>query len=178
MFEDVVSGVGPSLYQKTIPLPPGRYRLNIAAKDISTGNTATYETVLEVPQFSEEKPAASSLILADLMEPVPTRNIGSGQFVIGDTKVRPRITATFHNDEKLGIYIQLYHLDPNSVIEYEITHNGTGAVVLHDTEKPGSSSQFTVKKWISLADLAAGSYTLRFNVATIEQSATFTITAR
>jgi hypothetical protein len=119
------------------------------------------------------------------MEPVPTRNIGSGQFVIGDTKVRPRVTATFHNDEKLGMYIQLYHLDPNSVIEYQITRNGTDAVVLHETEEArGSSSQLTVKKWILLADLAAGFYTLRFNVTngdrtqTVAPSAEFTVTAR
>ena len=184
VFEDVVSGVGPSLYQKTVPLPPGRYRLNIAAKDITTGTTATYETALDVPQFPEVKLSASSLILADLMEPVPTKEIGSGQFVIGDTKVRPRVTAVFHRDEKLGAYIQLYHLDSNSVIEYQITRNGTDDVVLLDTEKAAGSSQLTLKKWISLANLADGSYTLRFNVAngdrsqTIAPSAAFTVTAR
>jgi GWxTD domain-containing protein len=183
VFEDVVSGVGPSIYQKTVPLPPGRYRLNLAAKDINTGTTATYETAVDVPQFQEEKLAASSLILADLMEPVPTRNIGSGQFVIGDTKVRPRVSATFHNDEKLGIYIQLYHLDSNSVIKYQITPNGKDVVVLRDTEE-ARASQLTVKKWISVSDLAPGSYTLRFNVTngdstqTITPSAAFTIIPR
>src|SRR5258708_3125274 len=39
VFEDVVSVEGPSapsaVYQKTVPLAPGRYRLNIAAKDIT-----------------------------------------------------------------------------------------------------------------------------------------------
>ncbi|HLK20173.1 MAG TPA: GWxTD domain-containing protein [Bryobacteraceae bacterium] len=183
-FEDVVSGNGPSLYQKTIPLPPGRYRLNIAAKDLNTGTSGTYETVLDVPQFDEQKLAASSLILADLMEPVPTRWVGSGQFVIGDTKVRPRINATFRSNEELGIYLQLYHLDSNSVVEYEIASNESGSVVLHDSEKPGSSSQFTVKKRIPLANLAAGSYTLRFRVAngdgtqTLAPTAAFTVTAR
>ncbi len=185
VFEDVGSAEGSSIYQKTVPLPPGRYRLSIGAKDIATGSTGTYETVLDVPQFSEEKLAASSLILADLMELLPTRSIGAGQFVIGDTKVRPRVSAAFHRDEKLGVYIQLYHLDPKGVIEYQIARNGTDEIVLRDTERvAGSSSQLTLKKWISLADLADGSYTLRFNVAnedrtqTIAPSAAFTVTAR
>ena len=181
VFEDVVSAEGSSIYQKTIPLPPGRYRLNIAAKDITTGTTATYETVLEVPQFEEDQLAASSLILADLMEPVPARNIGAGQFVIGDTKVRPRLSASFRNDEKLGIYIQLYHLHPAAVIEYQIIRNGM--VVLHETEAAGAS-QITIKKWLPLKDLPAGSYTVRLNVMdrnraqTITPSAVLTVTAR
>ncbi|HEV8042283.1 MAG TPA: GWxTD domain-containing protein [Bryobacteraceae bacterium] len=184
VFEDVVTVDSPSqlpaVYQKSIPLAPGRYRLNIAAKDVNGGNTATYEAALDVPQFEEDKLAASSLILADLIE----RVTGAGQFVIGDTKVRPRVTATFNNDEKLGIYVQLYHLS-NGVIDYQITRTGTDAVVLNYTEEAGdlhgSASQMTVKKWLPLRDLAAGSYTLRMKVVDrdrnqqVTPSAAFTI---
>jgi GWxTD domain-containing protein len=188
VFEDVVSVDSPSqlsaVYQKTIPLAPGRYRVNIAAKDITGGNTATYEAALDVPQFEEDKLAASSLILADLIEPVPARRISVGQFVIGDTKVRPRVTAAFHNNEKLGIYVQLYHLSAG-VIEYQITRTGTDEVVLNYTEEAGglhgSASQMTVEKWLPLKDLTPGSYTLRMKVADrnrnqqVTPSATFTI---
>ncbi|HEY6392848.1 MAG TPA: GWxTD domain-containing protein [Bryobacteraceae bacterium] len=62
IFEDVIAvdaltgtlekaTAGLSIYQKAAPLAPGRYRLNIAAKDVVGGNTASYETVLDVPQF-------------------------------------------------------------------------------------------------------------------------------
>src|SRR5882672_645717 len=80
---------GSSVYQKAVPLAPGMYRLNVVAKDVVGGNMTTYPMALNVPHFEEEKLAQSSLILADLIEKVPTRNIGTGQFVIGDTKVRP-----------------------------------------------------------------------------------------
>ncbi|MDP8981264.1 MAG: GWxTD domain-containing protein [Acidobacteriota bacterium] len=88
VFEDVVTveGLGSPIYQKSLPLPPGTYRLNIVAKDLVGGNMGTQELVLEVPRFAEERLASSSLILADLIEKVPTTNIGTGQFVIGDTK--------------------------------------------------------------------------------------------
>ncbi len=178
VFEDVVSVETPAdllLYQKTVPLAPGRYRLNIAAKDVIGGNTTSYEAALDVPPFEENKLAASSLILADMMQRVPARSIGAGQFVIADTKVRPRVSETLQSGEKLGIYIQLYHFAPdpathrpNGVIEYEILKDGTSQSVLSYAEElsglDGSSSQVTVQKWLALNDLAPGSYTLRMKV--------------
>ncbi len=104
---------GASIYQKEIPLAPGLYRLNMVCKDITGGNMTTYPMALNVPHFDDEKLASSSLILADLIEKVPTRSIGTGQFVIGDTKVRPRLTDTFDRDEKLGIYTQFYNFSPD-----------------------------------------------------------------
>ncbi len=119
---------GPSIYQKAVPLAPGLYRLNIVAKDIVGGNTTSYEVALNVPHYEEEKLAGSSLILADTIEKVPTRSIGAGPFVIGDTKVRPRLSDTFERGEKLGIYAQFYNFTPDektkkptASIEYEIT---------------------------------------------------------
>ena len=89
---------GASIYQKEIPLAPGVYRLNVVCKDTVGGNMTTYPMALNVPHFDDEKLASSSLILADLIEKVPTKSIGSGQFVIGDTKVRPRLTDTFQRN--------------------------------------------------------------------------------
>ena len=59
-----------------------------------------------------EKLASSSLILADMIEKVPTKSIGTGQFVIGDSKVRPRVDDTFKRDEKMGIYFKFYNFAP------------------------------------------------------------------
>src|SRR5215813_8628826 len=117
---------------------------------------------LSVPRFEEEKLASSSLILADLIEKVPTRSIGSGQFVIGDTKIRPRLTDTFERNEKLGIYMQFYNFGPdektnkpNGSIQYQITKTGIEKPVLEYTEEvtqvPGASpQQVTVEKLLPL----------------------------
>ena len=61
------------------------------AKDVVGGNMNNYEMALNVPHFDDEKLASSTLILADLIEKVPTKSIGTGQFVIGTSKVRPRV---------------------------------------------------------------------------------------
>src|SRR5438552_16684433 len=101
----------------------------------------TYPMALNVPHFEEEKLAQSSLILADIIEKVPTKSIGTGQFVIGDSKVRPRLNETFKRDEKMGIYVQFYNFaqdektrKPNGQIQYEVIKNGTNEKIFNFTE--------------------------------------------
>jgi GWxTD domain-containing protein len=184
---------GASIYQKEIPLAPGTYRLNVVCKDIVGGNMTTYPLALNVPHFDEEKLASSSLILADLIEKVPTKSIGAGQFVIGDTKVRPRMTDTFERNEKLGIYTQFYNFSPdektkkpNGSIQYEIMKNGADKPVLDYTEEltsiPGASAQqVTVEKLLPLQSLEPGLYTLKMKVTdknnnqVLTPSASFTV---
>jgi GWxTD domain-containing protein len=179
---------GESIYQKTIPLPPGRYRLNIVAKDVVGGNMTDYEQALDVPRFDDETFSASSLIIADDIEKVATRSIGTGMFVIGDSKVRPRIGDTFKRDEKLGIYLQLYNFKPdqktnkpNGTISYEITKNGSNQTVFNYTEDvtrlEGSASQVTVEKLLPLQTLEPGSYTLHIKVTDKNRNQSLTPTA-
>ena len=78
-----------AIYQKGVPLAPGSYRLELVVKDIVGETMGTYRVALRVPAFEEEKLTMSSLILADRIERVPTRSLGTGQFVIGSSKVRP-----------------------------------------------------------------------------------------
>ena len=187
------ASAGASIYQKTVPLAPGMYRLNVVAKDLVSGNMVSYETALNVPHFDEEKLSSSSLILADMIEKVPTRSIGTGPFVIGDSKVRPRLSDTFRRDEKLGIYAQFYNFaadetthKPNGTIEFEVVKNGATQKVLDYTEDvntmPGASAQqVTIEKLLPLQSLEPGQYTLTMRVTdkgrnqTITPTATFTV---
>ena len=181
VFEDVLSvdGVaGSAVYQKAVPLAPGRYRLNVIARDVVGGGVANYEASLDVPKFEGGILASSSLILADLMEPVPSNSIGAGQFVFGDMKVRPRVDAVFRTNEKLGIYMQVYNCDKASGrIEYEITRTGSKQPIVAHSE---ATEGITIKKWLSLRDLPAGSYNLRVQVTDksgnrVSQSQGFTV---
>jgi GWxTD domain-containing protein len=164
-----------AIYQESVIIAPGRYRLNVVAKDVIGGNMNNYEVALDVPHFEEEKLASSSLILADKIEKLPTKSIGGGQFAIGDTKVRPRIGAKFDKaeDEKLGIYFQVYNFQPDEKtqkpsgeISYEIAKvNSTDKVVdfTEDLSKVpnASANQVTVEKLLPLKGIAPGTYTLK-----------------
>ncbi len=184
---------GSSVFNKTVPLQPGMYRLNIVAKDVIGGNMVNKEMALNVPRYDEEKLAASTVILADQLERVPTRNIGTGQFVIGTSKVRPRVNETFKRDEKMGIYMQLYNFTPdektqkpNGTIEYEVVKNGSNESVFQFTEDAAnldgaSATQVTVEKVLPLKTLQPGQYTLKMKVTdkisnqVLSQSASFTV---
>ena len=203
VFEDVVTvevptemlqeaSTGASIYQKSIPLQPGMYRLNVVAKDIIGGNMNNYEMALNVPRMDEDVLFASSLVLADVIEKVPTRSIGTGQFVIGTSKVRPRMGDKFGRHEKMGIYMQIFNFQPDEAtakpqgtVEYEIVKNSDESKVLEFTEDVaslgGSASQLTIEKLLPLESLEPGLYTLRIKVTdklkneTLTQQARFTI---
>ena len=183
-----------SVFQESIPLPPGNYRLNVVAKDVIAGNMVNYEVAIAVPHFDDEKLSASSLILADQLETVPTKSIGTGQFVIGSSKVRPRINESFKRDEKMGIYFQVYNFTPdektkkpNASVAYEVTKKGTNEKVFEFSEEvaglPGaSSSQVTIEKLLPLKSLTPGQYLLKLKVTDknsnqiLTPSTTFTVT--
>ena len=184
---------GSSIYQKTLPLQPGRYRLNIAAKDTVGGNTTNFEMALDVPRLEDDRLGQSSLILADVLEKVPTKSIGTGPFVIGTSKVRPRMGDTFKREEKLGIYLQLYNFEADEktkkadgTVEYVITKNGSNEKVFEYTEEvsaiSGGASQIVIEKLLPLQSMEPGQYTLRMKVVdkkrnqTLTPSATFTVT--
>ncbi|MBZ5591770.1 MAG: GWxTD domain-containing protein [Acidobacteriia bacterium] len=184
----------PSVYWKSVPLAPGMYRLNVVAKDVIGGNMNNFEVALNVPHYDDEKLASSSLILADVIEKVPTRSIGSGQFVVGTSKVRPRLSDTFRQDEKMGIYLQLYNFGPdektqkpNGIVEYEVVKNGTNEKIFDFSEElaklpDASSQQVTIEKLLPLQTLKPGQYTLKMKVTdrnrnqTLTPTATFTVT--
>jgi GWxTD domain-containing protein len=176
-----------SIFNRVVPLPPGMYRLRVTVKDVGAGTMNRNEVPLTIPRLNPERPSASSLVLADQIEQLPWRSVGTGPFVVGDTKVRPRMDAVFHRDERLGLYLKLYNLgDVSGQIVYEI-RNRAGERVLEQTDDvaavPGASaSQVTLQKKLGLELLAPGSYTVKVRVLNkdkkemLSQAAEFTVT--
>jgi GWxTD domain-containing protein len=162
-----------AVYQYAIPLHPGRYKLSLVMKDDLNGHMGSMEIGLVVPRFDENKLSNSSLILADLIQPLPTNQVGTGPFVIGGTKVRPSVNQTFTRDQKLGIYMQVYNLGldakthkPSLDVEYELLKDGK--TLLAQAEDPAklkdASQQFTLEKQMPLSVLQPGKYTMQIKV--------------
>jgi hypothetical protein len=204
-FEDTVEVTSPpeylqqtaqrkSVYNKTIPLAPGTYRLSMSAKDVTGGNLFTQEVALNVPRIDSEKLSASTIVLADMIEKVPTRSIGMGQFVIGTTKIRPRVDEVFKRDEKMGIYLKVYNFGtdgesriPSGQVQYDVVKNVSDEPIFTFTEEVGqipgaSANQVTIEKLLPLNSLAPGQYTIRLKITdknrnqVLTPSAKFTVT--
>ena len=187
-----------SVYWKALPLKPGRYKLDIVVKDVNGDRTGIWGRALTVPDFSDDRLSNSSLILADQMEPVASKNVGTGNFVIGATKVRPRVApsdgkpVSFKRNQKLNFWMQVYNLSvdekthkPSATIEYNVTDSATNKAVIHtveSTETMGNvGDQVTLQKTLAAANLQPGSYKIEIKVndnvskQTVDPSATFVV---
>lgn len=187
-----------SVYWKALPLRPGRYRFDIVVKDVNGDRVGTWSKGVVVPDFADDKLEASSLILADQMEPVAAKNVGTGNFVIGTTKVRPRVAPSdgkpvvFKRDQKLNFWMQVYNLTvddkthkPSATVEYDVVNAATNKPVIHtveSTDQMGNiGDQVTLQKTLSAANLGPGVYRIQIKVndniskQTVDPSATFAV---
>ncbi|MDP9340386.1 MAG: GWxTD domain-containing protein [Acidobacteriota bacterium] len=179
-----------SIYQKAVPLRPGLYRLDLVIKDVQSGNVGVVNSRLQVPRYEDDKLESSSLILADQIEHVPAKQIGSGQFVLGSSKVRPRLEGDFTTSDKLGIYMQVYNLKPDdkthkssAAFQYTVKKGGAQVMQFKETSEDmkQSGDQITIERLLPLATLAPGKYTLEVNATdtlsnqTILRTADFTV---
>jgi GWxTD domain-containing protein len=190
-----------SIYWKALPLVPGLYRLDIAIKDVNNpDHIGLYGRGIDVPTYHDEKLGASSLILADEMHPVSSRQIGSGNFIIGGDFVRPRVPAnpatpvSFNRtqNQNLNFWLQFYNLgideatkSNSAVVTYEIADAASGTVILQkrlESKDLGShSDELTVERSLPIAGLQPGKYkvTVKINDAIskqeIAQSAPFIV---
>ena len=183
-----------SIYQKAVPLRPGLYRLDLVLKDVQSGNVGAVNNRLAVPRYQDDKLEASSLILADQIEHVPAKQIGTGQFVLGSSKVRPRLEADFTTADRLGIYMQVYNLKPDDAT-HKSSANFQFTVKKGNEPVPGlqfketsedlkqTGEQVTIERFLPLATLAPGKYTLEVDATdthsnqTISRTADFTVKA-
>jgi GWxTD domain-containing protein len=188
-----------SVYWKALPLriSQNRYRLDIVVKDVNGDRTGSWSHAIQIPDFSEDKLSSSTLIIADQMEQVATKNVGTGNFVIGTTKVRPRVAPSdgkpisFKRNQKLNFWMQVYNLSvdekthkPSATIEYNVTDANNKAVIhtVESTDTMGNvGEQVTLQKTLSAANLPAGLYKIEIKVndnlskQTVDPTATFAV---
>ena len=188
-----------SVYWKALPLriSQNRYRLDIVVKDVNGDRTGSWSRAIEIPDFSEDKLSSSTLIIADQMEQVATKNVGTGNFVIGTMKVRPRVAPSdgkpisFKRNQKLNFWMQVYNLSvdekthkPSATFEYNVTDANNRAVIhtVESTDTMGNvGDQVTLQKTLSAANLQPGLYKIEIKVndnlskQTVDPTATFAV---
>ena len=119
--------------------------------------------------------------LADQMERVPSKDIGAGNFIIGDTRIRPRVSTgvavpvTFHRAQNLNFWMQVYNLgidekskQNGATIDYQILDMATNTTVLQAQELTSKTNpnadQVTIEKSLPLGSLQPGKYQVSIKV--------------
>ncbi len=177
-----------SAYQKAVPLLPGRYRVDLLVRDVESGAASLQHVGFEVPRFGANL-ASSSLILASVLDQVSDVP-ASRQFVIGDKKVIPNLTATYHRGAPVGVYLQIYNagidqtmLRPSVDVEYALLKDGreVGKQIEDWRGTSTTGERLTLARFIDSRGLTAGDYAVevrardRVSGQSLVQTAKFTI---
>jgi len=188
-----------SVYQKNVLLPPGNYRIDVIARDVTSGKTGIVKQSFVVPRFTEQKLSTSSVVLAQRIDQI-TNRVAQGQFVIGRFKVVPNVASSYRVQNAIPVFVQIYDtqldqstLKPTVDIDWVILQNGKEVKKASDqypaAETSGqrttifdlAGSQLVVARALSTEGLPAGAYTLQVRVTdrvaqkTITPTTEFTI---
>lgn len=165
---------GRSVYQKIVALQSRmRYRLDLVVKDLKSGKLGVTREGIIPPEYSDRL-SASSLVLADLLQPVEEAS-QEEMFLMGDVKVRPNLSRSFSADQPIWAYLHVYNpavdqtnLEPSLSVTYRILHQGEK--LREWTEENGESLRYyagrraALMKQLPAADLPPGSYRLQIQV--------------
>jgi hypothetical protein len=134
--EEEMQSIGKrSVYQKNIPLKPGRYKLTAVVKDTVSGKLGTLERGIIVPGDSSTDSSTgismSDIILADRIFPASQGEFISDPFVLGTVKVYPNSSNRFSRGQALGFYVEIYNapvdsqtLEPGVKIDLRLSRQG------------------------------------------------------
>jgi len=198
-FEDVVTTTATpqelieakerkSAYQKTVILTPGNYKADLIVRDPKTGAGGVRHIGFVVPKFGTAL-STSSLILASVLESVTSAET-SHQFRIGDQKVIPNISGTFHRGSPVGVYLQIYNtgidqttLRPSVDVEYALIKDGKELSKQVEDWRGSRTSgdRLTLSRLIDSRNLTPGEYRIEMRIRdqvsgqTLVQGSKFTV---
>ena len=173
LFKPSLEGV--RVHQKIMTLRPGLYKMDLVIKDVNSGNVGVVNTRLTVPRIRDDSLQLSSLILADLVEPLPPSQVGSGAFILGANKVRPSVNTQFvrSRDKEMKMWFQIYNLKldeqtkkPSATVEMVFTKNNQEVkrIVEESAEFSNAAAQMTIIKSLPLSDFEPGQYSVQVKV--------------
>src|SRR5215831_1596402 len=182
-----------SLYQKNAVLSPGRYKIDLVAKDVISGKIGVLHHSFEVPRYPEKQLSTSTLVLAASIQSLNNQTIHSGQFVLGGYKVEPYVSGVYKPGQNLAMYLQVYDaemdqatLKPALKVEYIVSKGGKE--VMHFPEDGQSKMGFIDMKGLQLTVVRAipitgplsepGTYTVTVKVTDLVAQKTVTPVAQ
>jgi GWxTD domain-containing protein len=161
-----------SAYQKAVALAPGNYKLDVIVRDVSSGATGVRHVNVPVPKYDPNKLATSTLVLASRLESLAGQ-AEVGMFTIGNVKVIPNVSGTYHRGTPIGIYMQIYNagidqttLKPSVDVEYAVIKDGKDIGKQAEDWRGNSDSgqRLTLARLLDSRNLNPGDYSIEVRV--------------
>ncbi len=183
---------GLSVFQRSFPLNPGRYKLSAVVRDVESAKLATLERALIVDPPKDDSLATSSVMLTRQVG-LPPDGVTIGQpFVIGKYKVIPTKESRFSPDDKfVQAYFEVYNLKvdqgtlkPSVRVEISLRDGSSEIFPYQEIHQEFEFDQdrLLVYKVIPFDGLKAGRYALKFRITdltdgrSMEKSVEFSLT--
>ena len=161
-----------SAYQKAVALTPGRYRVDVIVRDTASGATGVRHVGFEVPKYDTAKLSTSTLVLAAKLEGLGDQP-AVGMFTIGNVKVIPNVSGTYHKGTPVGIYLQIYNagidqttLRPSVDVEYALMKDGKEIFKAPEDWRGNSDAgqRLTLARLLDSRSLNPGDYSIEVRV--------------
>jgi GWxTD domain-containing protein len=179
-----------SAYGKTVPLPPGTYRVDVIVRDLESGATQVKHLGFTVPKYDAKQLSTSTLVLAAKLQSASDQP-AVGQFTIGQFKVIPNVARSYRKGEPVGIYLQVYNagidqttLRPSVDVDYVLFKDGKELGKMPEDWRGMSDAgqRLTLARLITTDQLAPGEYEMMIRIKdrvsgqSLSPSEKFTIT--
>jgi GWxTD domain-containing protein len=161
-----------SAYGKTVPLPPGTYRVDVIVRDLESGATQVKHLGFTVPKYDDKQLSTSTLVLAAKLQ--NTSDLPAvGQFTIGQFKVIPNVARLYRKGEPIGVYLQVYNagidqttLRPSVDVDYVLLKDGKelGKIPEDWRGMSDAGQRLTLARLITSDKLAPGDYELTIRI--------------
>ena len=161
-----------SAYQKAVALTPGHYKVDVIVRDVESGATGVRHQGFEVPKYDSTKLSTSTLVLATKLEGLGDQP-AVGMFTIGNVKVIPNVSGTFHRGAPVGVYMQIYNagidqttLRPSVDVDYALMKDGKELGKQAEDWRGNSDAgqRLTLARLIDSRALSPGDYALEVRV--------------
>jgi GWxTD domain-containing protein len=189
--EDLVNAKNrKSAYGKTVPLPPGTYRVDVIVRDLESGATQVKHLGFTVPKYDSKQLSTSTLVLAAKLQ--SNSDLPAvGQFTIGQFKVIPNVARTYRKGDPVGIYMQVYNagidqttLRPSVDVDYVLLKDGKelGRIPEDWRGMSDAGQRLTLARLITSDQLTPGEYEMMIRIKdrvsgqSLSPSEKFTIT--
>ena len=95
-------------YDTGFELPPGKYHLKFVLREDQTGQMASFETDLNIPDLKSAPMKVSSVVMSNQIQP-SKKKVSEDPLMNGGNEIVPSVTHVFSVQQKLYLFYEVYN---------------------------------------------------------------------